>query len=1300
MPHLSYDDIYDFQETVHCHKNISATSAECSMDRLSGLGDLLTVKGLAPKATPWSDPQYPQRNAFSLPSAALARQVIPVWERMEGERRGRQGFIPAVQDESCDAQMPEASATHLWVVYLLALVATFFTNLQAVPFMSALAMGCCCALAQSIQRLWLFALALIPVGAMMGVSTWGFLKEAALIICVLLQIPMFCAYLVHRRLTIRHPELWSVTLAFPCVTTALWVLSSIILPIGSEASPAYNMAGQNVMFIQCSAWLGRSCSWLAAAAAQRWGNPKSGLALKAAVGCYLLLLLAGGLRFYAPSFLEAFGAEGPESDFYFGISCLSYLPDMFATTKDRLDAGDNIIIHAERSTDIDDAGISSYKTLLQQHYDKSHTEALVVLCFTENERTWYKLVTRNGTEMSYAKNHPVPFVETDIGPGNALPGVAQSLQLSSSVAISATGTICFDTDFPYLTRSLSAADLLLESSATWANIGQQHLRGHQYVAVENGQTLVMLGVVNIEYHGGLIVQSKKELILHSRNIHGRSIVYQAPQTTGVVSFQLPQYPKLTVFPMLYMGFDGIVGLAACVWILLACSPQLSTRWLGRCHLLPEQLGDEPRSHSKEVIGRLKVSGLEQLERPPLPSLGSLPRRILPRCSGSSLEDLAARGSREAEGPSLRYVDPLHLGGPAAAWATSCEVQEVQVETCQESSALQGEDVTISLPGDAFSFAEAVDTPEDVLSELRSASDDFEDVVVEDLDGDAEGDEDRALETEAEDNVDEGDDLDFAKDSDSDQPGATQEDVGQCDEAAEPSPSDGYETPGVEELLLMDGGDGTEQVIIVKKKKKKRKKKRKKRQKVVSEEVTVEKKPPVPRFPHPTSSSSSKEDVSCAGNAMERTVSSTSERVPLRERFAKHLLLGRFPKRKSGPVGGAADASAEADDEEKFPPEAETDALEDVSASEDQAVSNLRGVPRRAIPSTSAAVQRAARARARALRPPRVVRIKRILQKEPDVREESEKTETDGEAKGSPNPRSFGLVAKAMPLRRGQPPKTVWKEPVVETLLSLGSLYFSFSSMRTPEGKKVPLKNRDKVVRTLHELNTKVALPICRQFGLRYNFFSEHHPQAKKAGVTCKEPLILRKQGPDGTEVQETRYLVTIRLRLRLHPTKGDPQTDFVSHGTQIAVLLHELCHLKHMNHGKDFMLFLRDIFAFAHKTGVFAAGESNEIPSPWPWENLIFQRAGDVSDDELLKLFAEHREKQRQVKTPERAEEAKEPNQVEAEAETEAEVAPEPELPEVPEALDIEAVSTSASDGVKTPPRSRGSRALKGLGGS
>ena len=29
------------------------------------------------------------------------------------------------------------------------------------------------------------------------------------------------------------------------------------------------------------------------------------------------------------------------------------------------------------------------------------------------------------------------------------------------------------------------------------------------------------------------------------------------------------------------------------------------------------------------------------------------------------------------------------------------------------------------------------------------------------------------------------------------------------------------------------------------------------------------------------------------------------------------------------------------------------------------------------------------------------------------------------------------------------------------------------------------------------LGVEVALPICRHFGLRYNFFSEHHPQARR-----------------------------------------------------------------------------------------------------------------------------------------------------------------------------------------------------------
>ena len=51
-----------------------------------------------------------------------------------------------------------------------------------------------------------------------------------------------------------------------------------------------------------------------------------------------------------------------------------------------------------------------------------------------------------------------------------------------------TGTICFDTDFPFLTRSLSSGDLLLESSATWSNIG--------FSAIWNSRKVTPKRVVN------------------------------------------------------------------------------------------------------------------------------------------------------------------------------------------------------------------------------------------------------------------------------------------------------------------------------------------------------------------------------------------------------------------------------------------------------------------------------------------------------------------------------------------------------------------------------------------------------------------------------------------------------------------------------------------------------------------------------------------------------------------------------------------------------------------------------------
>ena len=228
-------------------------------------------------------------------------------------------------------------------------------------------------------------------------------------------------------------------------------------------------------------------------------------------------------------------------------------------------------------------------------------------------------------------------------------------------------------------------------------------------------------------------------------------------------------------------------------------------------------------------------------------------------------------------------------------------------------------------------------------------------------------------------------------------------------------------------------------------------------------------------------------------------------------------------------------------------------------------------------------------------------------------------------------RSFRAVTSLPPVRGSKPrsvtPVMCMLSPLRKRISKEQALLISLKNYKLParypgpfetcvsykngKDEEIPLIHRDLVVRLLRRLDHD-AQPVLSKFNLLYTALSECHPQRSKAAYTCRVQLKF------DLDLPAFAHYIQIRVRSRQAP--NDP-TKFLNRTSLQALLFHELAHLRYMNHGTDFMLFLRDIYAFAHKTGVFVAGETHQVPSCLKWENRVFETAGGVTDQELLDLL-------------------------------------------------------------------------------
>jgi apolipoprotein N-acyltransferase len=376
-----------------------------------------------------------------------------------------------------------------------------------------------------------------------GLGTMIPILAAVVALAVFMSLP----YLVDRLVNPRFRGIVS-TLIFPLSFVAVEYLRTLFFPFGSIGSLAYTQYG-NLPLLQLVALTGISgivflMTWFASVANWvweqhfAWPRVRAGVLLYA--GLLALVLLGGGVRLalFPPqsqtvrvagisasravytqamqlihhpltSFLSGKATQADVETIRRAATMLN--SDLLAQSQQEAGAGARIIVWPECGAAVlqeDEPALLTQATSLARN---AHIYLDMGLCVLTGQGTHMRdqaiLIGPQGQVIwSYDKARPVPGLDPLVPGDGKVPTVTTPYGRISNV-------ICFDGDFPYLSRQTgqARASLMLIPSNDWRQIDPWHTQDITFRAIENAFSLVRQTsnglALAVDYEGRVLASS-------------------------------------------------------------------------------------------------------------------------------------------------------------------------------------------------------------------------------------------------------------------------------------------------------------------------------------------------------------------------------------------------------------------------------------------------------------------------------------------------------------------------------------------------------------------------------------------------------------------------------------------------------------------------------------------------------------------------------------------------------------------------------------------------------------------------